>query len=613
MKGRHLVLVLVAASGLAGSSTGRAQLGPLGPQFQVNVWTTGSQSGPAVARDGAGNFVVVWTSFGSAGTDVSDRSVQGRRYDATGMPVGGEFQVNTWTTSTQHEPAVACDAAGNFIVVWTSWGSAGSDTDAGSIQARRYDAAGMPLGAEFQVNVYTTDLQRSAAVASDGGAGFVVVWSSPGSAGTDTSSQSIQGRRYDAAGMPLGGEFQVNTYTSSFQDTPVVVANAAGSFVAWLSFGGGTDSSLSSIQAQRYDAAGTPLGPQFQVNTWTTGYQGYPAAAIDGAGNVIVAWASDALDPEGGIEARRYDAAGTPLGPEFQVKTYVPYSVQTRPAVAADVSGNFLVVWNSLAGFSPEWHFSVQGQRYDVAGAPLGGEFKVNALGDDDGFDPPAIANTAGADFVVLWESVASGALDGDAKSVQGQLLSPSAPTTTTSSVTSTTSTSSSTLPPTALVPGRMLQILPESVRFVARPANGNFPLPAADPTVVGGEFRIFDTIFDPMMFGGGANTYPLPAAGWSGLGSPPGSVGWLYQGAGTVYDPCRMVLVKRRTLKALCDGPGILLGAPFNGEAGIVLSLGTTDRYCASFGGRHLRNDLVLLRRRAPAPASCPTQATYP
>ena len=45
--------------------------------------TTGSQYGPAVAATAAGNFVVVWDSFGSAGTDASS-SIQARRYDAVG-------------------------------------------------------------------------------------------------------------------------------------------------------------------------------------------------------------------------------------------------------------------------------------------------------------------------------------------------------------------------------------------------------------------------------------------------------------------------------------------------------------------------------------------------
>ena len=51
------------------------------------------------------------------------------------------------------------------------------------------------------------------AAAPDGD--FVVVWESNGSSGTDTSSWSIQGQRYASNGSTLGAQFQVNTYTTS--------------------------------------------------------------------------------------------------------------------------------------------------------------------------------------------------------------------------------------------------------------------------------------------------------------------------------------------------------------------------------------------------------------
>src|SRR5207302_1035718 len=138
--------------------------------------------------DGAGNFVVVWKSYGSAGSDTSSYRMEERRVGKEGKPVGGEFQVNTYTTGCQNRPTVAGDGAGNFVVVWESDGSAGSDTSGYSIQAQRYDSSGTPVGGEFQVNTYTTGNQCSPTVTGDGAGNFVVVWNSNGSAGSDTSS-----------------------------------------------------------------------------------------------------------------------------------------------------------------------------------------------------------------------------------------------------------------------------------------------------------------------------------------------------------------------------------------------------------------------------------------
>ena len=43
-------------------------------------------------------------------------------------PLRGEFQVNSFTTDSQRNPAVAIDGQGNFVVVWEGYGSSASDT-----------------------------------------------------------------------------------------------------------------------------------------------------------------------------------------------------------------------------------------------------------------------------------------------------------------------------------------------------------------------------------------------------------------------------------------------------------------------------------------------------
>lgn len=69
--------------------------GPVGSEFHVNTYTTDDQYASSVAADAAGNFVVVWQSFGQDGSGLG---VFGQRYDSTGLPVGSEFQVNTATS-----------------------------------------------------------------------------------------------------------------------------------------------------------------------------------------------------------------------------------------------------------------------------------------------------------------------------------------------------------------------------------------------------------------------------------------------------------------------------------------------------------------------------------
>jgi hypothetical protein len=111
---------------------------PSGSEFQVNTYTTNDQRFPLVAMDADGDFVVIWASSGSSGTDTNNFSIQGQSYNAAGTAVGSEFQVNTYTTNRQFFPLVAMDADGDFVVAWESLGSGGTDTSSYSIQAQRY-------------------------------------------------------------------------------------------------------------------------------------------------------------------------------------------------------------------------------------------------------------------------------------------------------------------------------------------------------------------------------------------------------------------------------------------------------------------------------------------
>ena len=100
---------------------------------------------------------------------------------------------------------------------------------------------------------------------------------------------------------------------------------------------------------------------------------------------------------------------------------------------------------------------------------------------------------------------------------------------------------------------------------------------------MVGGSLHVFDEDPSPT---GGDDTYALAAGGWSGLGSPPGTKGWKYKGAGTATDPCKIVLIKTNLIKAVCKDKGaggVLLTPPFATALGVVLAVGA-DNYCAEF-----------------------------
>ena len=146
-------------------------------------------------NDGA--FVVVWQDRGS--NDGSGHGVFGQRFAADGSPVGGEFQVNSYTTGNQFAYAVACAADGRFAVSWDESG----DGSGFGVFGQRYDATGVPDGPEFLVNQATAAEQAMSSVASDRRGKFVVAWQSTTA---DGRGYGIRGQRFDALGARLGAE-----------------------------------------------------------------------------------------------------------------------------------------------------------------------------------------------------------------------------------------------------------------------------------------------------------------------------------------------------------------------------------------------------------------------
>ena len=90
----------------------------VGCEFVANVYTTNDQTDPSVSMDAAGDFVISWSSFGQDG---NGWGVFARQYNASGLPITAkEFQVNQTALYNQVESDVACDPNGNYTVVWAS-------------------------------------------------------------------------------------------------------------------------------------------------------------------------------------------------------------------------------------------------------------------------------------------------------------------------------------------------------------------------------------------------------------------------------------------------------------------------------------------------------------
>lgn len=387
---RRLLISIAGALALFSPAASLAQKVPIGTDFQVNQQTYGYQGvwrGPDVTADAAGNFTVVWDGYGYP-------NVGGRRFDSTGTPLGPDFhfgfEPSPYPGDGVDDPAISANASGEFVVVW-------QDVYAGyesyGMAAQRYDSTGTPLGTPFQVNTFETNGPRNPKVAVDSAGNFMVVWGQ-----FYTDGPGISGQLFDAAGSPVGGEFQVDMavddsdgYNGIEEDDDgiEIAAGAAGNFmVVWENYQYGYGRR---ILGRLFDAAAMPSGPPFQVNA-DPQYPGYPGIAADGLGNFVVAWRD--YDRRS-VFAQRYDSAGSAVGSNFQVNVpgagrYVSYT-----KVAADGAGNFVVVWQAYP--------FVRVRQFDSSGAPLGGEFQLPQGGYDPQARAPDVAFTAAGEFVVAW------------------------------------------------------------------------------------------------------------------------------------------------------------------------------------------------------------------
>jgi hypothetical protein len=249
------------------------------------------------------------------------------------------------------------------------------------VYAQRFDAAGAAQGGEFRVNITTLGHQSYPKVAAAADGRSFVVWEGP-----DGDNWGAFGRRYDADGTAQGPEFRLNTVTTGFQGSPSVAAAPDGRFVAAWTESDGNDLG---VFAQRYDAAGTAQGAPFGVNAYTTNRQAMASVSMTAEGGFVVAWESRgqaSTSPD--IFVRRFDAQGNPEAPEVHVNTITTFS-QNFAAVAAAANGRFVVVWYSNK------QYALFGRRYAPSDLIFADDF------ESGGLSAWSLATTEGGDLTV--------------------------------------------------------------------------------------------------------------------------------------------------------------------------------------------------------------------
>ncbi|MCA9032985.1 MAG: hypothetical protein KDA66_19355, partial [Planctomycetaceae bacterium] len=377
-----------------------------GFEFLVNTGTTDNQNAPQVAVAANGSFVAVWAS--SAGS----REVYMRRFATDGSPIGGETQVNTYSSNDQNAPAIAMAPDGRFVISWTS---TGQDTSFDGVFAKLFDSAGNAVTGDILVNTHVADNQRFSSVSMNSSGQFVISWQSDHQ--DDANGVGIHAQRFDANGTPVGSEILVNSTTEGDQRFPSVALTEEGSFaVVWQS---NYNAQGYEIFAQRFDANGVKEGSETQVNQYTFNDQTNATVAYSPAGRFLIAWQSTTADGSGdGVFGRLLNVSGQFDSNEFRINSET-FNDQRFPSVASTANGDFVVAWHSdnqdVAGGR-----GVYAQLLNSAGEHVGMEIPVNSTVLGDQMNPSVGIGPSGR-AVIVWES--DQPEDGDAFGVFAQIF----------------------------------------------------------------------------------------------------------------------------------------------------------------------------------------------
>ncbi|MFC2089008.1 T9SS type A sorting domain-containing protein, partial [Calditrichota bacterium] len=362
------------------------------PDFQVNEnvgLSSADQFHPSVSMDKNGSFVITWRDERNVELDI-----YAQRFAGDGSALGSNFKVNDDNEiSTQRHPAISADGNGNFVIAWYD-----NRDGKGDIYAQRFLSDGSSLGSNFKVNDDIVNAyQDYPSIAADDSGNFVITWQD---SRIDSCNQDIYAQYYSSDGSALGNNFKVNDDSGpTDQWRPSAAIDGSGNFV--ITWGdnrnGGTD--YSDIYAQRYAADGTALGNNFKINdNIVNAWLGGPSIVTDNSGNFVIAW-TDERNGNRDIYAQRYYSNGTSLGNNFKINDDSGTADQVRSAICSDDSGSFVITWRDQRNGL----YDIYAQRFSIDGNAVGNNFKVNDFGGSTQQDPPSIAADGSGNFIVVW------------------------------------------------------------------------------------------------------------------------------------------------------------------------------------------------------------------
>jgi len=321
-----------------------------------------------------------------------------------------ELTANTWTGSTQYEPAIAADAEGRMLVAWAS---RRQEDGAYGVFAQALDPLGRPVGTEIHVNQHVEGAQASPAVAFDRGIGrAMIVWESTHQ---DGSGAAVVGRWYQLSPMgahAVTAEIPINAARTGEQTAPSVAIDAFGrALVTWTSDAGAGGRTVA--LARVFDNQGTPLTDELRL-----GIAGAhsPIVAASNDGFVVVGSSRDDASHPAPLWIQRVGGDLTVGEPVAVAQTDASQDIE--PALGVDAAGRTVIAWMRRG----ELGYNVMRRTFDAHGVAITPEAIV-AANDGRWLSGVAVASAPDGRSVVSWnveDRIAPPPADGHEREARG-------------------------------------------------------------------------------------------------------------------------------------------------------------------------------------------------
>lgn len=329
------------------------QAGP-GPFDSIGIWTsrftpaTGwgpaevldteddVANAPQVAMDPSGNAIAIWQQ-----SDGTRTNLWANQY-TLGVGWGGAILVETDDTGDAELPfpgfnpaqSIAIDPNGNAMVAWLLVAPLppeyGGELTYNAVVSRYTPGGG------WEAQVHLSGNASDPQIGMDALGNAIALWR--WRANTGGGNQRVYASNY-TVGSGWGPFPLFVSYSSAFRGPRMAVDSAGKAVVAWS---GCSAAACAGIYVNRYTSATGWEGEQLIFSDPTGGSQ-TPAVALNDAGDVLVTWMRIDNYPTNSLWAMRYTQGAWQAAEELH-----PGGEFGEPTAAIDAAGNAIVAWGSF-------------------------------------------------------------------------------------------------------------------------------------------------------------------------------------------------------------------------------------------------------------------------